>query len=79
MEVSMSVKCSSNSISRGDKVQQIAPVGLVNLVGAVFVVDVVQGTFLELSKEPNGPSLTDLHGQTRHYPLQRFRKITWET
>ena len=64
------------TLVRGDKVQQIAPVGLFSLVGSVFVVDVGQGT-LELSKEPNGPSLTDLYGQTRRYPLQRFRKVTW--
>ncbi len=60
----------------GDRVQQIAPIGLVPLNGETYVVR-VSGEELELSRNPDGPPLTDLHGQPRHYPIYKFRKVTW--
>jgi len=63
-------------LSRGDRVQQIAPLGLGTLEGFPYVINVVDGE-LELSKDPGGPPLTDLRGQPRHYPCRVFRKVTW--
>lgn len=67
---------SGEMINQGDKVQQIGPSGLGILDGIQYVVNVADGE-LELSKSPEGPPLTDFHGQPRHFPLIKFRKVTW--
>jgi len=63
-------------IDRGDRVQQIAPFGLGTLGGFPYVVKTANGE-LQLSNVPDGPPLTDLQGQPRCYPRQKFRKVTW--
>ncbi len=72
----MTIMFYEESFGRGDRVQQIAPIGLGTLEGYPYVVNAVDGQ-LELSRVLGGPPLTDLSGQPRHYPCFRFRKVTW--
>lgn len=61
------------SVSVGDKVSQTGLIGLAPLPVSTFVVGATpQG--IVLSREPNGPPLTDLRGQTRVYDPTKFRK-----
>ena len=74
----MSHQFQSTSLSRGDKVQQIAPLGLAVLQGFFFVWEADKGE-IEIAKEVEGPPLTDLYGLPRHYPARAVRKVTWES
>lgn len=69
---------SGDSFSPGDRARQIALVGLAPLTGFTYVVGVPTGELI-LSMTPDGPPLTDLHGQPRHYPPGKFRKVPPES
>lgn len=62
------------NLARGDRLQQIGLIGLAPLPGSPYVLNVYSDG-VELSLEPEGPPLTDLKGQPRHYPPQKFRKL----
>jgi hypothetical protein len=62
------------SFKTGIRVQQIAPIGLANLIDNPYVVGIVDGK-LRLSLTPDGPPLTDLDGNPRDYPPGRFFPI----
>lgn len=63
------------TISPGDTVQQVAPIGLsAGLSGLFYVVSAENGE-LELSMTPDGPPLADGQGHPRHFPCKKFRRI----
>ncbi len=62
-----------STISRGDRLQQIGLIGLAPIDGNPYVIDVYPDG-VELSLKPDGPPLTDIHGQPRHYPPEKFRR-----
>lgn len=62
------------TVNPGDQVRQIALIGLCPLEGDPYVRE-TEGATLVLSRTPNGPPLTDLHGQPRHYPAAKFRRV----
>ena len=74
----VTIMSKSESISRGDRVQQIAAFGLSPLTGLPYVIEATYDK-LVLSRGPDGPPITDLQGQPRHYPHLKFRKVTWDT
>mgnify|MGYP001562928053 CR=1 FL=1 len=62
------------NVVRGDRLQQIGLIGLAPINGTPHVLS-VHSDGVELSLNPDGPPLTDIKGQPRHYPLEKFRKI----
>lgn len=67
-----------DEVNRGDRVQQLGLLGLAPLTGFPYVMEVDERGELVLSKTPEGPPMTDLHGNVRHYPRRVFRKVTWQ-
>jgi len=61
-------------LSPGDRVQQVAPIGLGNFYEIRHVVSIVSGD-LVLSNMAGGPPLTNLKGFPMLYPRNKFRKI----
>ncbi len=61
-------------VAVGDRVKQVAPIGLGNFYEVRHVVEVV-GEGLLLSKEAGGSPLTDLRGRPMLYPRNKFHKI----
>lgn len=68
----------NEEFNRGDRVQQLGLLGLAPLYGFPYVMEVDEKGELILSKTPDGPPITDLKGQIRHYPSRVFRKVTWQ-
>lgn len=67
--------CYTASFSHGDRVQQVAQIGLGFLTSMCYVLAVEDMGEIILSKEADGPPLTDLSGEPRHYPSRKFRKV----
>ena len=74
----VTMSLSVDSISPGDKVEQIGPAGLLPVHRVGYAVEVGGGE-LTLSQTPNDQPVTDLKGRPRHFPLLKFRKVTWDT
>ncbi len=75
----MGMEIQSEVFNRGDRVQQLGLLGLAPLYGFPYVVEIDDKGELVLSRDsPNGPPITGLHGEVRHYPPRVFRKVTWQ-
>jgi len=68
--------CYTPSFKPGDRVQQVAQVGLGMLNEPVYVLKSWKNGEMTVSPEANGQPLTDLGGQPRHFPSGKFRKVT---
>ena len=72
----MSITWGGGSLSRGDRVQQVAPVGISSNreQGILFVQDTLNDEVI-VSREANGQPLTDSSGTPKHYPVRVFRRL----
>lgn len=65
----------SDGVSRGDRIEQIGPIGLFPLsCQKPYVLDVYPDGVVA-SEKPEGPPILDFAGQPWHLPLQKFRRL----
>ena len=65
----------NKQINKGDRVHQVALVGLAAIPNDPYVVGVYPDG-IEISSEPDGEPRTDINNQPRHYPPHKFLRIS---
>ncbi len=63
------------SFKKGDAVEENEASGLLLMQGTLYVLDIVPDGKMYLSRQPDGPPLTDGHQCPRLFVQEKFRKI----